>query len=89
MIDPVIDVEWARIPHFYKNFYVYQCATGFSAANALAHHIRKPGMSAVNQYLDFLKCGSAKDPITLLKEAGVEIKYIVSSVSENVILKRQ
>lgn len=71
--DPQIAYEWARIPHFYTEFYVYQYATGFSAAIALSKKILKEGESAVEDYKKFLKGGSSKDPIDLLKMAGVDI----------------
>lgn len=71
--DPQIAYEWARIPHFYTEFYVYQYATGFSAAIALSKKILEQGESAVEDYKKFLKGGSSKDPIDLLKMAGVDI----------------
>ncbi|MBM7624540.1 M3 family oligoendopeptidase [Sporohalobacter salinus] len=73
VIDSGIDVEWARIPHFYYDFYVYQYATGFSAANALSQQILEQGEPAVAKYLEFLKGGSSKDPLVLLQEAGVDM----------------
>ncbi len=74
IIDKEIDIEWARIPHFYYNFYVYQYATGFSAAIALSQKILQKGEIAVGRYLDFLKSGSADYPINLLKRAGVDMR---------------
>ena len=71
--DDEIALEWARIPHFYTPFYVYQYATGFSAAIALSGKILTEGESAVAAYLEFLKGGSSKDPIDLLKGAGVDL----------------
>jgi len=71
--DPEIAYEWERIPHFYTEFYVYQYATGFSAAIALSKRILEEGISAVEDYKKFLKGGSSKDPIELLKIAGVDI----------------
>ena len=71
--DPEIALEWARIPHFYMNYYVYQYATGYSAAIALSSRILKEGEPAVRDYLNFLSAGSSKDPITLLKGAGVDM----------------
>ncbi len=71
--DEGIELEWARIPHFYRNFYVYQYATGFSAAMALSQKILREGQPAVDAYLRFLSSGCSKDPITLLKEAGVDL----------------
>ena len=73
VLDPQIDMEWARIPHFYYNYYVFQYATGFSAAIALARRIRREGKSAVEDYLGFLSGGCSKDPIDLLKGAGVDM----------------
>lgn len=73
VIDSEIDMEWARIPHFYNPFYVYQYATGFSAAIALSRRILDEGETAVKDYIKFLSGGSSKDPIDLLKEAGVDM----------------
>lgn len=73
VLDPQIDMEWARIPHFYYNYYVFQYATGFSAAIALARRIRREGAAAVQDYLSFLSGGCSKDPIDLLKGAGVDM----------------
>jgi len=73
IIDSEIDMEWARIPHFYYNFYVFQYATGFSAAVALADRILNEGEPAVKDYLKFLSGGCSKDPIDLLKIAGVDM----------------
>ena len=72
-IDSEIDMEWARIPHFYRSFYVYQYATGFSAAIALSRRILKEGKPAVDDYIRFLSSGSSNYPIELLKEAGVDM----------------
>ena len=72
-VDEDIAMEWARIPHFYYNFYVYQYATGFSAAVALAHRILKEGAPAVEDYKKFLSGGCSKSPIELLKIAGVDM----------------
>ncbi len=71
--DPQIALEWARIPHFYYDYYVFQYATGFSAAIALAKRIREEGAPAVSDYLAFLSGGCSKDPIDLLKGAGVDM----------------
>ena len=71
--DPEISLEWARIPHFYRNFYVYQYATGFSAAIALSQRILKEGAPAVKDYLGFLSGGCSADPVSLLKGAGVDM----------------
>ncbi len=72
-IDEQIGLEWSRIPHFYYNYYVYQYATGFSAATALSKQILEEGDSAVSRYLDFLKAGSSNYPIEVLKTAGVDM----------------
>lgn len=72
-IDSYIGMEWARIPHFYTPFYVYQYATGFAAAIALSSRILKLGEEAVIDYMKFLKGGSSMDPIDLLKMAGVDM----------------
>lgn len=73
-IDEEIGLEWARIPHFYYNYYVYQYATGFSAAQALSKQILEEGEPAVNRYIDnFLKAGSSDYPIEVLKKAGVDM----------------
>ena len=71
--DEEIAYEWMRIPHFYTPFYVYQYATGYSAAVALSAKILKEGKSAVDAYMSFLKGGESKDPIDLLKMAGVDM----------------
>ncbi|WP_042349480.1 oligoendopeptidase F [Bacillus massiliigorillae] len=72
-IDKEIGREWARIPHFYYNFYVYQYATGFSAATALSKGILEEGQPAVERYINFLKAGSSDYPIEVLKKAGVDM----------------
>ncbi|WP_294549330.1 oligoendopeptidase F [uncultured Pseudoflavonifractor sp.] len=71
--DPEIALEWARIPHFYYNFYVYQYATGFASAIALSQRILKEGRPAVEDYLRFLSGGCSADPVSLLRGAGVDI----------------
>lgn len=71
--DSEISLEWARIPHFYREFYVYQYATGFSAAIALSQRILKEGAPAVKDYLHFLSGGCSTDPVSLLKGAGVDM----------------
>ena len=73
VIDPEIDIEWARIPHFYTAFYVYQYATGYSAAIALSRRILQEGRPAVDDYIGFLSGGYSNYPIELLKEAGVDM----------------
>ncbi|WP_456271799.1 oligoendopeptidase F [Bacillus sp. AK031] len=72
-IDEEIGLEWARIPHFYYNYYVYQYATGFSAATALSKQILEEGQPAVERYIEFLKSGSSDYPIEVLKKAGVDM----------------
>lgn len=73
VIDHELDMEWARIPHFYYNYYVYQYATGFSAAIALSQRILKEGAPAVEDYIGFLSGGCSRDPISLLRGAGVDM----------------
>ncbi|HLQ27639.1 MAG TPA: oligoendopeptidase F [Ktedonobacteraceae bacterium] len=72
-IDELIDIEWARIPHFYSSFYVYQYATGISAASALVQQILHEGKPAVERYLKFLGSGSSDYSIELLRKAGVDM----------------
>lgn len=72
-VDEAIALEWTRIPHFYTPFYVYQYATGYSAAITLSERILKEGQSAVDDYMKFLSGGSSQDPIDLLKLAGVDM----------------
>lgn len=71
--DAEIALEWARIPHFYYNFYVYQYATGFACAVALSQRILREGEPAVKDYLHFLSGGCSADPVTLLQGAGVDL----------------
>ena len=73
VVDDEIAVEWARIPHFYFNYYVFQYATGYSAAIALSRRILNEGESAVADYLRFLSGGCSKSPIALLQDAGVDM----------------
>ncbi|AIM17439.1 oligoendopeptidase F [Neobacillus sedimentimangrovi] len=73
IIDKEIGLEWARIPHFYYNYYVYQYATGYSAATALSKQILEEGEPAVKRYIDFLSAGSSDYPIEVLKKAGVDM----------------
>ena len=73
-VDQEIAMEWARIPHFYTPFYVYQYATGFSAAIALSKQILEQGAPAVERYKKFLKGGSSMYPLELLKMAGVDME---------------
>jgi oligoendopeptidase F len=76
----VIDEEetytWARVPHFYYNFYVFQYATGFAASEALANKVKAEGKPAVEKYLAFLKAGSSNYPIKVLEEAGVNMNSL-------------
>ena len=71
--DAEIALEWARIPHFFYNYYVFQYATGFSAAVAIANRILSEGAGAVADYKRFLSGGCSTDPISLLKIAGVDM----------------
>ena len=73
VVDDQIAMEWARIPHFYYNYYVFQYATGYCAAIALSRRILKEGAPAVKDYLNFLSGGCSKSPIDLLKGAGVDM----------------
>ncbi len=73
VVDDRIALEWARIPHFYYNYYVFQYSTGYSAAIALSRRILQEGESAVSDYLNFLSGGCSKSPIDLLKGAGVDM----------------
>ena len=73
VVDDRIAMEWARIPHFYYNYYVFQYATGYSAAIALSRKILKEGEPAVKDYIEFLSGGCSKSPIDLLKGAGVDM----------------
>ncbi|WP_408631238.1 oligoendopeptidase F [Methylomusa anaerophila] len=73
-VDKEIDIEWARVPHFYRNFYVYQYATGYSAATALSEQILTEGKPARERYINqFLKAGGSDTPINILKRAGVDM----------------
>ena len=84
-LDKESDVEWARIPHFYYNFYLYQYATGISAALALADNVCSGGLNEQKAYLSFLKSGSSRYPIPILKSAGVDMtseKPVVSAIKK-------
>lgn len=72
-VDEEVDIEWARIPHFYSDFYVYQYATGYAAASAFAKAILENGEEAVEKYKGFLKAGGSDYPINILKNAGVDM----------------
>lgn len=73
VVDEKIDIEWARIPHFYSDFYVYQYATGYAAASAFANAILEEKANAVEKYKGFLKAGGSDYPIEILKNAGVDM----------------
>lgn len=73
VIDDEIGYEWERVPHFYMNFYVYKYATGLSAATVIVKNIREGKDKAVENYIEFLKCGSKKSPLESLKIAGVNL----------------
>jgi oligoendopeptidase F len=73
VVDEEIDMEWARIPHFYSDFYVYQYATGYAAASSFARSILEEGQDAIEKYIGFLKSGGSDYPINILKKAGVDM----------------
>ncbi|AGK98719.1 oligoendopeptidase F [Clostridium pasteurianum] len=73
IVDKEIDMEWSRIPHFYSDFYVYQYATGYAAANSFSSMILKGGEPAVKKYKEFLKSGGSDYPIDILKKGGVDM----------------
>ncbi|MCA0754672.1 oligoendopeptidase F [Paenibacillus sp. N4] len=73
VVDQDIEMEWARIPHFYNSFYVYKYATGFSAATSFSKQILEEGAPAVERYLGFLKSGGSDFSINILKKAGVDM----------------
>jgi oligoendopeptidase F len=73
VVDQDIEMEWARIPHFYTSFYVYKYATGFSAATSFAKQILEEGKPAVDRYVGFLKSGGSDFSINILKQAGVDM----------------
>jgi oligoendopeptidase F len=73
VVDDIIAIEWSRIPHFYYNFYVFQYATGVSAALALANKVLKGGANDQEAYLNFLRSGSSRYPIETLEQAGVRM----------------
>lgn len=72
-VDELVGIEWARIPHFYSNFYVYKYATGFSAASVLSDMILKDS-SSVERYIEFLKSGGSEYPLEQLRKAGVDME---------------
>ncbi len=73
VLDEQLNCEWARIPHFYNAFYVYKYATSLSAAIALAVRVSSGEKVAVEDYLTFLGAGSHKEPLEILKDAGVDL----------------
>lgn len=73
IVDTEIDMEWSRIPHFYRDFYVYQYVTGFAAANSFSEIILKGHWNDIEKYKDFLKAGGSDYPINILKKAGVDM----------------
>lgn len=73
VVDSEIDMEWARIPHFYMNFYLYQYVTGYAAAHSFASTILEGGETSVEKYKSFLKSGGSDYPINELKSAGVDM----------------
>ena len=73
IVDEEEEYTWARVPHFYYNFYVYQYATGFAASEVLVKKVKEEGHSAVEKYLGFLKAGSSDYPMEILKSAGVDM----------------
>jgi oligoendopeptidase F len=74
VLDPELDLECFRIPHFYRAFYVYKYATGLSAAIALSRRVLGGGKKELDDYLGFLKGGSSKYPLDLLRGAGVDME---------------
>jgi oligoendopeptidase F len=73
IVDDYIAHEWSYIPHFYRDFYVYQYATSFTASEALAQKVKAGSADATRRYLAFLSAGGSKYPIDLLKDAGVDM----------------
>ena len=71
--DEEISYEWARIPHFYRSFYVYKYATGIISAMSIARRILTEGEPAVKDYFEFLSGGNCTDPVSILKKAGVDL----------------
>ena len=72
-MDEEVQYEWARIPHFYRPFYVYKYATGYTSAVALSEAVRTKGPEAVSRYLEFLSMGGSADPLDELRHAGVDL----------------
>lgn len=75
IVDEEESFTWARVPHFYYNFYVFQYATGFAASEVLANKVKTEGEPAINRYIDFLKAGNSDYPINILKNAGVDMNF--------------
>jgi oligoendopeptidase F len=73
IVDPYIAHEWSYIPHFYRDFYVFQYATSFTASSALAEKVKAGDPEAKRRYLAFLSAGGSKYPVDLLKDAGVDM----------------
>src|SRR5258705_5230482 len=73
LVDDYVANEWSYIPHFYRDFYVFQYATSFTASAALAETVKTGGPAATKRYLTFLSAGGSKYPIELLKDAGVDM----------------
>ena len=73
VVDDYVNIEWANIPHFYMNFYVYQYSTSFTASMSLAEKVMNKEPGAVEKYLKFLSSGGSDYPINLLKNAGVDM----------------
>jgi oligoendopeptidase F len=73
IVDDEVKAEWAHIPHFYYNFYVFQYATSFTASSALSEEVMAGDAQATQKYLELLKSGGADYPIALLKKAGVDM----------------
>ena len=88
VIDDLIGIEWARIPHFYSAFYVYKYVTGFVSACSLSRQIIESGDVARNKYLDFLSKGSSNWPLEILKEAGVDL-YSSAPIEDAVKMFKQ
>jgi oligoendopeptidase F len=88
VIDKEEEYTWARVPHFYYNFYVYQYATGFAASEVLSQRVIREGQPAVEKYLNFLKAGSSDYSINILAKAGVDMNSPepVSAVSRKMNL---
>jgi len=74
VLDEQLSLECLRIPHFYRAFYVYKYATGMSAAIALSQRVLNGGQTELDDYLNFLSAGCSKDPLDLLRDAGVDME---------------